>query len=136
MNIEQLHTELQFRFSRSSGSGGQHVNKVASQVEILLDIDASLALTDNEKEKLYKRLEGRINQEGILALRSSETRSQHRNRELAIRRLDELIQEALRPRAKRKKVKPLRADRQKRLKAKKIRAEKKALRGKVSIPPS
>ncbi len=134
MNIEQLHTELQFRFSRSSGSGGQHVNKVSSQVEALLDVDASLALTDKEKEKLHKRLEGRINQEGILSIRASDTRSQHRNRELAVRRLDELIQEALRPRAKRKKVKPLQANKKKRLKAKKIRSEKKAMRGKVQLP--
>ena len=131
MNLEQLHTELNFRFSRSSGSGGQHVNKVSSQVELLLDVEASLALTDAEKRNIMRHLASRINQEGILQVRNSDTRSQHRNKELAIRHLDELLQEALRPRPKRKKVTPLRADPNRRLERKRRKSEKKALRGKV-----
>ncbi|GJM34880.1 MAG: aminoacyl-tRNA hydrolase [Saprospiraceae bacterium] len=136
MDLNQLYKELNFRFSRSSGSGGQHVNKVSSQAELLFDIAASLALSEEEKQKINQSLAGRINQEGILSVRCSETRSQHHNKELTIRRLEELLRQALRPRPKRKKVKPRQTNPKARLKRKKAQAEKKALRKKIALPDS
>jgi ribosome-associated protein len=134
MDTINLHKELKFRTSRSSGSGGQHVNKVNTQVELLFDVDASKVLTDDQKALIHERLGARIDQAGMLHIVSSSTRSQLRNKKIAIEQFDELISEALRPRPRRKKVKPLQADDEKRLQKKKIRSEKKALRKKIDLP--
>lgn len=132
MDIDKLHTELSFRTSRSSGSGGQHVNKVATRVELLFDIAASDVLSEAQKERLQRRLSHRISQSGELQLSCSETRSQHRNKQLVIEKFDDLIREALRPRPKRKKVPRARqANPKKRLEKKRRHSAKKALRGKV-----
>jgi len=126
-----LHPELSFRTSRSSGSGGQHVNKVESRVELLFDIRGSAALTEAQKALLFERLDKRINKDGTLLIARQNHRSQRRNREAALAAFDELVTKALRPRKRRKKVKPLVAGKQKRLKNKKQRSEKKAMRRKV-----
>lgn len=131
MNTQTLHTELRFRTSRSSGSGGQHVNKVNTQVELLFVVDASEVLTDHQKALIHERLGNRIDQAGILHILSSTTRSQLRNKKIAIEKFDELISEALRPLPRRKKVKPLQADDEKRLQKKRSLSEKKALRKKI-----
>lgn len=132
MDIEKLHTELAFRTSRSSGSGGQHVNKVSTRVELLFDIAASTVLNDKQKALLSERLSNRIRQNGELQLACSATRSQHRNKELVIAKFDELIRQALRPRVKRKKVPRSRqANPKARLQKKRRRSEKKALRRKI-----
>lgn len=132
MNIDQLLKELTFKSMRSSGPGGQHVNKTSSKVEVSIDIPASLALTDSEKALLEKRLGNRISSEGILSLQSSESRSQHRNKTLVIDKLISLLKENLIIRKKRKKTRPSRAVIEKRLKAKKHQALKKENRK----PPS
>jgi ribosome-associated protein len=133
MNTQTLHTELRFRTSRSSGSGGQHVNKVNTQVELLFDVDHSTQLTSAQKQLIHQYLSNRIDQSGILHITSSGTRSQLRNKKRAIAKFDQLIEEALRPRPKRKKVKPLRVETEKRLRKKRLHSEKKALRKKVDV---
>lgn len=125
MNTEKLLQELHFKAMRSSGPGGQHVNKTASKIEVSLHIPNSEALSEQEKERLTKRLGNRISSEGVLALQCSESRSQHRNRTIAIDRLLELLKENLKVRKPRKKSKPSRAAVEKRLKAKRIQALKK-----------
>lgn len=131
MDPSLLHPELTFRTSRSSGSGGQHVNKVESRVELLFDIRGSAVLTDAQKALLFERLENRITKDGVLLIARQNHRSQRRNREAALTAFDELIASALRPRKQRKKVKPLIANKKKRLEDKKRRSEKKAMRRKV-----
>lgn len=131
MNPSNLHKELNFRTSRSSGSGGQHVNKVETRVELLFDIQASVFLSDGQKERLVEHLANRINKDGVLNVASESSRSQSRNRRIAIKKFDELVTEALRPRKKRRGAGPLKADRKKRLEEKRRQSEKKALRGKV-----
>lgn len=126
-----LETELTFRFSRSQGSGGQHVNKVETQVELRFDIPASAQLSDSEKSLLLSALENRLTKEGVLILTNQSTRSQKRNKELVIQQFYDLLRTALQPKKKRR-YRPLMPDRQKRLEAKKRRAEKKKFRGKVS----
>ncbi|MGW1181560.1 alternative ribosome rescue aminoacyl-tRNA hydrolase ArfB [Streptomyces drozdowiczii] len=97
--------ELMWRFSRSSGPGGQHVNTSDSQVELRFDLAATEALPEVWKERALERLAGRLT-DGVLAVRSSEHRSQWRNRETAAVRLAALLAEASapppRPRVKRK----------------------------------
>ena len=131
MNPSTLHHELTFRTSRSSGSGGQHVNKVESRVELLFDIERSTVLTTAQKALLLERLRHRINKEGILLIARQNHRSQHRNRAAVRAAFDELITKALRPRKRRKKVKRRVANKKKRLEAKKRQAEKKKMRRKV-----
>lgn len=131
MNPSTLHPELTFRTSRSSGSGGQHVNKVESRVELLFDIPNSAVLSTAQKALLLERLRRRVNKEGVLLIARQNHRSQRRNRAAALATFDELIVKAFRPRKRRKKVKPLIANKKKRLAAKKRQAEKKKMRRKV-----
>jgi ribosome-associated protein len=88
--------ELGWRFSRSSGPGGQHVNTSDTQVEVLFDLAATRALPEVWKERALERLAGRLN-DGVLTVRASEHRSQWRNRETAARRLAGLLTEATAP---------------------------------------
>lgn len=131
LNLTDLHTELKFRTSRSSGSGGQHVNKVETRVELLFDITASKVLSTTQKRMIKNALSGRINKQGVLQLSVQDSRSQAANREKATRKFYQLIKKALIPPKRRKKVKPLTANREKRLASKKQRSEIKAMRGKV-----
>jgi ribosome-associated protein len=126
-----LHQELSFRTSRSSGSGGQHVNKVETRVELLFDIGNSAALSDEQKAQLHERLSSRVNKEGVLIIASQASRSQQTNKELTIEKFDELVIRALQPRKKRRRTAVPRAAREKRLQQKQRVAEKKALRGRV-----
>ncbi len=126
-----LHHELEFRTSRSSGAGGQHVNKTETRVELIFDIDDSNFLSKNQRARIKQVLGHRITKEGELILSSQQHRSQHRNKEDVIRRFDECIKRALRPRKKRRGHQKRTAHPEKRLRAKRKQAEKKALRGKV-----
>lgn len=117
--------------ARSSGSGGQHVNKVATKVELLLDVLNSQVLSDAQKELILKRLANRINQEGILQLFVDTTRSQLQNKALAIKKLDQILAKALAPRKARANVVVYTADKRKRLDEKKRTGEKKATRRKI-----
>ena len=131
MNAEVLHQELKFKTSRSSGSGGQHVNKVETRVELRFDVAGSGILNEYQKALISRHLANRINKDGYLIISSEDSRSQLRNRQIAIFKFDQLITEALRPRKKRRGAGPLQANREKRLQEKRRRSEKKALRGKI-----
>ncbi len=128
MNIVIVLAELKFKAVRSSGSGGQHVNKTASKVEVSFNVKTSLAFSENEKERLLKKLKTKISLEGILQLSCGETRSQHRNKTIVIDRLIELLKNSLKKPKPRKKTKPSKSSVEKRLKTKKSLALKKTNR--------
>jgi ribosome-associated protein len=126
-------SEIHFRFSRSSGPGGQHVNRTETQVELLFDVGGSASLSDSQKGRILDKLKGYIDKEGILHLVSGSTRSQSQNRTEVIQRFQELLAWTLRPRKRRRPTKPSRAARERRLAAKKRRSEKKRRREKPEI---
>lgn len=117
--------ELDVRVSRSSGAGGQHVNKTSSRVEIFWNIPASRALTDEQRARLLDKLSSRLSTEGSIRVVASDLRSQSRNRDLAEQRLAELVRRALVVPRKRKPTKPTRAAKEARLDSKKKHSNKK-----------
>ena len=121
-------SELDVRVSRSSGAGGQHVNKTSSRVEIFWSITGSGALTDEQRTRLLDKLSSRLTTEGSIRVVASDMRSQSRNRELAEERLAELVRGALVVPRKRKPTKPTRAAKEARLEAKKLHSNKKRTR--------
>ena len=133
MNRDIIHKELQFKAVRSSGAGGQHVNKVSSKVELFFDVSNSKGLSVEEKELLQKNLSSKLTKGGVLQLNSSESRSQHRNKELVIQRFFEVVSSGLIKPKRRKKTKPSKASVQKRLQNKHNQSSKKSLRKKPNI---
>jgi ribosome-associated protein len=121
-------SELSWRFSRSSGPGGQGVNTADSRVELVWDVAGSSVLSPVQREQLLERASGRI-VDGILTITASEHRAQLRNREAARARLAEVVADALRPPAPlRRPTRPSRGAEQRRLEAKKRRTDLKRLR--------
>jgi len=118
-------SELQFRFARSSGPGGQHVNRSATQVELLFDVANSPSLEETQRRRVLTKLESRLDKEGVLHLFSQETRSQLRNREEVVERFQELMREALYVPKRRQPTRPTRAARERRLEEKRRRSEAK-----------
>lgn len=125
---QQLETECKFSASRSSGPGGQNVNKVNTRVELRFSVSDSAVLSEEEKSLLFKKLKNRINSEGELFMASETERSQLRNRIKVTSLFFELVEKALVPRKKRIKTKPTQASKRKRLEHKKQRAQKKQMR--------
>ena len=123
--------ELEFRASRASGPGGQHVNKSATRIEVLWDVAASPSLSDAQRRTILTKLANRIDGDGVLHVASEKHRSQLRNREAATERLQDLVRKALAPRKKRRKTAPPRSAKEKRLREKRERAEKKKHRGPI-----
>jgi ribosome-associated protein len=117
--------ELDVRVSRSSGAGGQHVNKTSSRVEIFWNIPASRALTNDQRVRLLDKLSSRLTSEGSIRVVASDMRSQSRNRDLAEDRLAELVRRALLVPRKRKPTRPTRAAKEARLETKKRHSNKK-----------
>jgi len=116
--------ELQWRFSRSSGPGGQGVNTTDSQVELRYDLAASTALPPVWKERALERLAGRLTDDGVLVIKASEHRSQWRNREAAAVRLSALLSEAVAPPPRsRRATRPSRGAVERRLTDKKRRSD-------------
>ncbi len=132
MDIDLLITELSFKAVRSSGPGGQHVNKTASKVEVYFNLEASQALSENQKDRIRRKLASKISFEGIISVQSSDTRSQHKNKALAIEKLLDMLQDSLKVAKIRRKTKPSKNAMEKRVKSKKQQALKKSLRK----PPS
>jgi ribosome-associated protein len=118
--------EIELRFSRSSGPGGQHANTAETRVEAILDVEASSALTDAQKRRVVS------NAGPTLRAVAQDERSQWRNRELAVERLVEQLRGALKVQRRRVATKPTKASRERRLDSKKRRSEAKRLRR----PPS
>lgn len=126
--IEIPATELAWRFSRSSGPGGQSVNTADSRVELSFDVRRSAALPEQVRDRLSQRLAHRL-VDGVLTIAASEYRSQHRNREAARARLVDLLTEASAPPPpKRRPTRPSRGAKERRLAGKKRRGQTKALR--------
>jgi len=126
-------SELRFRFARSSGPGGQHVNRSATQVELLFDVAGSPSLNETQRRRVLGRLKSRIDKESILHLVSQETRSQLRNREEVVERFQVLMREALQIPKRRLPTRPTRAARERRLATKRRRREIK--RGRRPVQP-
>lgn len=125
---DKIIKEIYFKTSRSSGSGGQNVNKVSTKVELRFDIENSQLLSDYEKNRINTKLKNRISNDGILILTSDTERTQLGNKRKVIELFFELLEKALKKPKKRIKTKPTKASKEKRLKNKKIQSEKKRLR--------
>lgn len=128
LNRQLLISECDFKAVRSSGVGGQHVNKTSSKVVLGWNLEKSGALSEDEKERLREKLSTRLTKDGVLLLHYGRGRSQHRNKEQVIKNFLSVLQKGLRRSKPRKKTKPTKASKQKRLRAKKQHAEKKANR--------
>lgn len=126
-------SEFKFKAIKSSGSGGQHVNKVASKVELSFDLANSQAFTAEEKERLIENLQPKLSKHQILILQCDTTRSQHKNKDIVRERLIELITEGLKVKKKRIQTKIPKAVVKKRLESKRKQAVKKEQRKKPDI---
>ena len=133
MHVQTILNECQFKAVRSSGSGGQHVNKVSSKVELQFNVVQSEGLSEREKTRIQQKLASKLTQEHVLILQTGDTRSQHRNKQLVISRFLTLLKEALKVPKKRKPTKPTRASVTKRLETKQKNAVKKQLRKKPKL---
>jgi ribosome-associated protein len=125
---KKLETEFVFSASRSSGPGGQNVNKVNTRVELRFSVISSEFITSNEKQIIQTKLKNRINSDGELILVAQSERSQWRNREKVTAKFFELIEIALTPVKRRIKTSPTYASRVKRIENKKKMSLKKQLR--------
>ncbi|MBS9522984.1 aminoacyl-tRNA hydrolase [Litoribacter alkaliphilus] len=126
-----LESELTFQTSRSSGPGGQNVNKVESRVTLRFNVPNSIILAEEEKQRLSEKLD--LTTEGDLIIKSQETRSQLKNKEIAIQKFYETLKGGLAKKKVRKVTRPSKAAVKKRLEEKKQHSQKKQNRGKVDF---
>jgi ribosome-associated protein len=122
MDAESIRSEIAFRFSRSSGPGGQHANKSSTRAEALFDVEQSTGLSESERRRVLEKLGA------VVRAVAQDERSQLRNRELATERVLEQLREATKIRRKRTATKPTRASKERRLDEKKRRGQTKQLR--------
>jgi ribosome-associated protein len=120
--------ELRYRTTRSSGPGGQHINKSETQVELLFDVARSPSLTEAQRQRILLKLKNLIDQDGVLHLAAQSERSQLRNREIVTARFQDIVAAALRVPKKRRPTKPTAASKTRRLESKKRRGQIKRLR--------
>jgi len=128
MSPEIIAREVVYKATRSSGAGGQHVNKVATRIQLFFYPQASAALTESEKERIASRLAHHLTDDGALLVVCSEGRSQLANKEKALKKLLQWLAKTLRPDTVRKPTRTPRSAVEKRLKFKKNQSEKKAFR--------
>ncbi|PKP13264.1 MAG: aminoacyl-tRNA hydrolase [Bacteroidetes bacterium HGW-Bacteroidetes-3] len=133
MNTEMLVKELKFKAVRSGGAGGQHVNKVSTKIELTFDLQNSEGITEEEKALLIQKLKSKLTKENVLLLQCDESRSQHKNKEIAIDRFLNIILGGLIVQKPRKATKPSKSSILKRLEKKKKTAFKKVLRNKSNF---
>lgn len=126
--MKNFEHELSYKTSRSSGSGGQNVNKVETSVTVLWKVEDSAVFTESEKERILLKLKNRINAEGILQTTVSENRTQLQNKKIATEKIQELVNKSLIVPKKRIATKPSLAKVEKRLESKKKLSEKKGNR--------
>jgi len=126
----ELTRELKFTTARSSGPGGQNVNKVNTKVILSFDVANSEILTIDQKEVLTSKLASRLTKEGVLLLSSQDKRSQLQNKEAVIVKFDDILKKAFAKKKKRKATKPSKASIQKKATQKKQHSEKKKWRQK------
>lgn len=122
--------EIYFKTSRSSGSGGQNVNKVSSKVELNFDVINSKLLTDEQKQKISEKLFNRINKEGILKVTAESSRSQLENKHIALEKFNKLIIDCFKEKKKRIPTKASKGSKEKRIQRKKKLSERKMMRRK------
>lgn len=128
MDTDKILTELEYKAVRSSGAGGQNVNKVSSKVVLGFKPEASAALSEEEKALVTERLANRITNDGMLILQCDEDRSQFRNKDIVTRRFLQLVENALKIQTVRRPTKIPRAVIKKRIEGKRRNAEKKQSR--------
>lgn len=128
LKARNFESEFNYKTSRSSGPGGQNVNKLNTRVELRFDVAGSLLLSENEKKKIKSKLANRINSNGELLITSQSERSQLKNKVAATERFYQLLTLALQPVKKRKATRPTRSSVEKRLDRKRQMSEKKSLR--------
>jgi ribosome-associated protein len=129
-------SEIRERFLRSSGPGGQNVNKVATAVQLRFDVENSRSLPDDVRERLVRLAGRRMTGEGVLVLEARRFRTQERNRQDARDRLIALVRKAALPVALRRKTRPTGVSRKRRLESKRRRSEFKKTRRRVPVPDS
>jgi ribosome-associated protein len=120
MEKDVILTEVSFKAVRSSGAGGQNVNKVASKVVLSFDLNQSKGLTDEEKVRLQHKIATKLTQDSLLIITSEEERSQFKNRAIAINKLIKCLEDGLKIPKARQKTKVPRSVNEKRLQAKKV----------------
>ena len=133
MDVEKIISELQFKAVRSSGAGGQNVNKVSSKVVLTFDLLNSQSLSDEERELSQKKLKSKLTSEGILILNCDEDRSQLKNKEIVTKRFLEIIKKSLLIPKERKATKVPKSVIEKRLKDKSTNSEIKQNRKKPDL---
>ena len=121
-------SELRFKFHRSSGPGGQNVNKLNTSVELQFDFVHSAVLSDEQRQRIAEKLAARLSSTGALSIQSERFRTQGRNRADCLNKLAALLAEVLKKPPKRKKTKPSRAAQARRLDSKRRHSEKKKSR--------
>jgi ribosome-associated protein len=127
-NLEIPAHELRYRYARSGGPGGQHVNRTASRVELIWDVRNSPSLSKTQRHRIEQALSTRLDKEGVLHLTASERRSQLQNKHAVTERFAALLREAIKPHKKRIPTIPSKSARERRLQEKRRHSAKKQMR--------
>ncbi|MDQ7916277.1 alternative ribosome rescue aminoacyl-tRNA hydrolase ArfB [Mesonia sp. MT50] len=130
---EELVKEVDFKAVLSGGPGGQHANKTSTKVVLSWSLENTQLFTEEEKERLQDKLSAKLTKEQVLQLSSDHSRSQHKNKEVVIKKFLKLIEQGLHIPRKRKKTKPSKASKKKRLENKKRKSQLKVNRKKPKL---